>query len=48
MKTGGYFFFLKWSGTESTITEATVGLLYLHRMIVDYDGCGAIGRMIGR
>jgi hypothetical protein len=38
---------LGWSGTESTITEATTGLLY-HLQMMDDDGCGAIGGMLGR
>jgi hypothetical protein len=36
-----------WSGIESTITEATTGLLYQPQMMDD-DECGAIGEMLGR
>jgi hypothetical protein len=36
-----------WSVTESTITEATTGLLYQPRMMMD-DECGVIGGMLGR
>jgi hypothetical protein len=36
------------SGTEPTITEATVGLLYQPRIMMEDDECGAIGGMIGR
>jgi hypothetical protein len=36
------------SGTESTITEATTGILYQPRMIMDEDECRAIGGMLGR
>jgi hypothetical protein len=32
---------LGWSGTESTITETTTGLLYQLRMMTDDDECGA-------
>jgi hypothetical protein len=39
---------LGWSGTESTITEATTGLLYQPRMTIDEDECGAIDGMIGK
>jgi hypothetical protein len=35
--------FIRWSGTEPTITEATYCLLYQPWMI-DYD-CGTIGEM---
>jgi hypothetical protein len=36
-----------WNGTESTITQATTGLLYQPWMM--YDECGAVGGMgIGR
>jgi hypothetical protein len=43
-----FFLFLGWSGTESTITEATTGLQYQPRMMDD-DECGAVGGMrIGR
>jgi hypothetical protein len=42
-----FFFFLGWSGTETTITEVTTGLMYQPRMIND-DECGAIGGMLGR
>jgi hypothetical protein len=38
--------FLRWSETESTITEATTGLLLQPRMMD--DECGAIGGMIVR
>jgi hypothetical protein len=31
----GLFSFLGWSGTESTITGATTGLLYQPRMMID-------------
>jgi hypothetical protein len=34
MKTGGYFSFLWWSGTESTINEAITGLLNQPRMMM--------------
>jgi hypothetical protein len=40
--------FLGWSGTESTIIEATTGLLYQPQMMIDVDECGAIGGMPGR
>jgi hypothetical protein len=36
-----------WGGTESTITEATAGLLYQPRMVMGDDECGAVGGMIG-
>jgi hypothetical protein len=35
------------SGTESTITEATIDLLYQPRMMDD-DDCGAVGGTVGR
>jgi hypothetical protein len=35
--------FVRWNGTESTIIEATTGLLYQPRMMLDADKCGAIG-----
>jgi hypothetical protein len=39
-----YFFsFWGWSETESTITEATTGLLYQPQMKMDDDECGVIG-----
>jgi hypothetical protein len=38
---------LGWSGTESTITEASVGLFYQFRITMD-DEYGAVGGMIGR
>jgi hypothetical protein len=38
---------LGWNGTESTITEATTGLLYEHRMMMDDGDCGAIGGITG-
>jgi hypothetical protein len=41
------FFFLRWSGTQLTITEANTGLLHQPRMIDD-DECRAIGGMLGR
>jgi hypothetical protein len=45
----GFSLFLGWSGTESTITEATAGLLYQSRMLMGADDeCGAIGGMLGR
>jgi hypothetical protein len=34
-------------GTESTITEASSGLLYQPQIMMDGDECGAIGGMIG-
>jgi hypothetical protein len=37
---------LGWSGAESTITEATTGLLYQAWMMD--DECGAVGGMGGR
>jgi hypothetical protein len=37
-----------WSETESTITEATTGLLYQSRVMVNDDECGAVGEMLGR
>jgi hypothetical protein len=37
-----------WSGTESTITETTTDLLYQPWMMMDGDGCGIVGGMIGR
>jgi hypothetical protein len=40
--------FLGWSGTESTITEATTGLLYQPPMMMDNDECAAIGGILGR
>jgi hypothetical protein len=40
--------FLGWSGTESTITETTTGLLNQPWMMMDDDKCEAIGRMRGR
>jgi hypothetical protein len=40
------FSFFGWSWTDSTITEATTGLLYQPRMMND-DECGAIGVMLG-
>jgi hypothetical protein len=47
-----FFFFLFFlgvgSGTESTITEATTGLLYQPRMMMDDDECGAVGGMSGK
>jgi hypothetical protein len=39
--------FLGRSGTESTITEATTGLVYQPRMVMDND-CGTIGAILGR
>jgi hypothetical protein len=36
-----------WSGTQSIITEAPIGLLYQPQMMMG-DGCGAVGEMIGR
>jgi hypothetical protein len=42
-----FFPSLGWSGTESTITEATTGLLCQPRMMVDH-ACGAFGGMFGR
>jgi hypothetical protein len=39
---------LGWSGTESSITEATTGLLYQRRMTLDEDAYVAVGGMIGR
>jgi hypothetical protein len=45
-----FSFSLGGSGIESTITEATTGLLYQPQMIMDDDDdeCGTIGGMIGR
>jgi hypothetical protein len=40
--------FLGWTGNESTITEATTGLLYQPWMMDDDDECGALGGMLGR
>jgi hypothetical protein len=37
------FSFLGWSLKESIIIEATTGLLYQPRMIMDDDECGVIG-----
>jgi hypothetical protein len=42
-----YLSLLWWSGAESTITEATTGLVYLSGMTMD-DERGAVGGMIGR
>jgi hypothetical protein len=39
-------FFVFW--VESNIAEATTGPLYQPRMMMDYDECGAVGRMLGR
>jgi hypothetical protein len=39
---------MRYSGTESTINEATTGLLYQPLMMMDYDECGAIGEIISR
>jgi hypothetical protein len=36
------------SATEPTISEATTGHLYQHRMTMDYDECGAVGGMLSR
>jgi hypothetical protein len=36
------YLLLGWSETESTITEATTGLLYRPQMMID-DECGAVG-----
>jgi hypothetical protein len=37
------------SGSESTVTEATTGLLYQPQMMDDDDDeCGAVGGMLGR
>jgi hypothetical protein len=41
------FFGVGWNGNESTITEATTGLLYQHLMMDD-DECKAVGGIIGR
>jgi hypothetical protein len=38
---------LEGSGTKSTITEGTAGLLYQPRMMDD-DECGTVGGMSGR
>jgi hypothetical protein len=35
------------SGTESTITEATTGLLFQSLMMMDGDECGAMHGMLG-
>jgi hypothetical protein len=35
-----------WSEIESTITEATTGLMYQRRNMMHDDGCGAIGGML--
>jgi hypothetical protein len=40
--------FLRWSGTESTITEATTGLLCQLRMKIDDNKCGKVGGIFGR
>jgi hypothetical protein len=34
------------SGTESTITEASNGVLYQPRMAMDDDECGAVGGIL--
>jgi hypothetical protein len=39
--------FLRWSGTESTITDATTGLMYKPWMM-DNDECGAVSGMFDR
>jgi hypothetical protein len=45
---GRFFFsFLGWSGTRSIIIEATTGLLYKPRIMMDDDECGAVGGMLG-
>jgi hypothetical protein len=41
------FFFSGWSGTESTINEATTGLLF-QPLMMDDDEPGAVGGMSGR
>jgi hypothetical protein len=43
-----FFCFLGWSGTESTIIEATTGHYWPIVPAPDDDGCGAIGGMLGR
>jgi hypothetical protein len=43
---GSFFFFLGRSETESTVTEATTGLLYQPR-VMD-DECGTVGGMAAR
>lgn len=42
-----HFSFLRWSVTESIITEASTGLLHQPR-ITDDDECGAISGILGR
>jgi hypothetical protein len=42
-----FCYFLGFSGTESTIAEATTGLLYQPRMMDDNE-CGTVGWMSGR
>jgi hypothetical protein len=46
--TSNMFFspFLGWNRTNSTITEATTGLLYQPRIMMDDDEFGAIGAML--
>jgi hypothetical protein len=45
----GFFFpFVGCIGTESTITEATTGLLYQLQMVMDDDECRAVSGMLGK
>jgi hypothetical protein len=37
-----------WSGTKPSITEATTGLLYQTRIMMDDDECEALSGMLGR
>jgi hypothetical protein len=43
---GFIFPYFGWSGTESAITDTTIGLLYQPRMADDGE-CGAVGGMLG-
>jgi hypothetical protein len=43
-----FVFFLEWSGTQSTNTEATTGLLCQPRKMMDDDECGAVAGMTAK